>query len=92
MPARVADSAPLPSPAGRAAILTAYRRLVRGGLPLLCPVIGRRGPAAEEALLQKLARQGYSDGRPCPALTALGLEYARSLHRASVGLPPTPPD
>ena len=70
------------TPAGQRAILTAYRRIARDGYPHLCPVRWRIGPAAEMAMLRRLAVQGYSDDQPTPQLTVAGVEYARALLRS----------
>jgi hypothetical protein len=66
-----------PSAAGLAAMRLAYKRIARDGYPHLCPVrIGKPfGPAIENAILRKLADQGFSDGNPAPQLTKLGIDY-----------------
>lgn len=70
-----------PTAAGLAAMRVAYKRIARDGYPHLCPMrIGKPfGPAIETAILRKLELQGFSDGKPSPALTALGIAYIEQI-------------
>ena len=66
-----------PTKTGWLAMVTAYRRIERDGYAHLCPlrINVNYGPAVEQAVLNKLTKQGFSDGRPSPYLTSVGIEF-----------------